>query len=320
MGFSGTAPSRNEKILRHIDVGALTGVEIGPLDRPIISRSAGRILYLDHHDTEGLKQKYAAHAADGLVSPDDLAEVDLVADGRRFADILGTKGPIDYVVASHVIEHIPDPVGWLCDLAEGLRDGGLVSLVIPDRRFTFDRFRRPSNAGDLIDAFLQRRTVATAGQVFDYFANVCMVESSAIWNGAQPERVPVPGHTPATALQLARQLGRGTAVPDVHCSVFAVAEFADVLRQIIMLDLLPYEVVALEPPSFGEAEFFVTLRKSAAPAKRRAASVPKIVWASPTPEAERTAIVISYKVPAWIKNLVPGNLKDWLRSRFLRQI
>ena len=139
--------SRNSRILATIDIHVEKGLEMGPLDRPVVTKSDGRILYLDHLDTEGLKKKYASNADAGLVSPEKLVEVDLVADGRALADILGDRGPVDYVIASHVIEHIPNPIGWLRDIAAALNENGRISLVVPDRRFTFDHFRTDSNAG-----------------------------------------------------------------------------------------------------------------------------------------------------------------------------
>jgi len=52
----------------------------------------GRIPYLDYLNTKGLKKKYARNADAGLVSPEKLVEVDLVADGRPLDDILETEG------------------------------------------------------------------------------------------------------------------------------------------------------------------------------------------------------------------------------------
>ncbi|WP_193188748.1 methyltransferase domain-containing protein [Nisaea sediminum] len=324
MNASPAVQSRKEKVLRCLDVRNQTGVEIGPLDRPIVSRSEGNVLYMDHLDTENLKRKYAEHAVQGLVSVEKLVDVDLVADGRKFAEILGDRGPVDYVIASHVIEHIPDPVGWLCDLAEGLTDGGLVSLVVPDRLFTFDHYRRPSNAGDLIDAFLQHREMATPGQIFDYVANVAVVDPMTVWKGELLQRVPSPGHTPEQALNLARLRLSDNVAPDVHCSVFSANDFADVFRQIIALDLLPYEIAALEPTAFGEIEFFVTLRKSSASAKERAATVPLDVPAPALAEGtasdpDRFSLVIPMRVPGWLRAMIPAPVKKALKGSLVHR-
>ncbi len=48
---------------------------------------------------------------------------------------------LDYVVSSHVLEHVANPVAALLEWHRVLRDGGVFYLVVPDRRFTFDHAR-----------------------------------------------------------------------------------------------------------------------------------------------------------------------------------
>ena len=324
--------SRRERVLKCLDIANQRGVEIGPLDRPIISRSDGDILYLDHLNSDNLKLKYALNAEAGLVNVEKLVAVDLVAAGRKFKDILGDRGPVDYVIASHVIEHIPNPIGWLCELAHGMVEDGCVSLIIPDRRFTFDHFRRPSNTGDLVDAFVQDRNTATPGQIFDYVANVAFVDPELVWAGKIIDRQPVPGHMPTEAMRLARMHHAEKSAPDIHCSVFSVHEFTEVLRQLITLDLLPFEVAALSSPVRGETDFFVTLRKSSAPASERAKTVPVPIQEVFAPEEGETepepvqhAIVIPFSVSLvrnlqWFGKLIPRRFKNYIKVNFLRQI
>ena len=49
--------SRKEKILFGLNLSNLMGVEIGPLDKPIVLRSESNILYADHADVEALRKK-----------------------------------------------------------------------------------------------------------------------------------------------------------------------------------------------------------------------------------------------------------------------
>jgi len=90
------------------------------------------------------------------------------------------------------------------------------------------------------------------------------------------ERVGLKGHIPAEALRLARRVSDEGVAPDIHCFVYTPRSFTDLLRELIGLDLLPFEVAAFEKTQPGEIEFFLTLRKSNAPAKDRAASVPML--------------------------------------------
>ena len=51
---------------------------------------------------------------------------------------------LDFVVASHVLEHLADPLGFLVEIHRVLRPGGIVIVLLPDRRYTFDRTRPPT--------------------------------------------------------------------------------------------------------------------------------------------------------------------------------
>ena len=73
-----------------------------------------------------------AHIEDvDVIATTDLATaVSTVAPGERFA----------YIIASHVIEHLPDPIRFLRDCEALLEPGGVLSLAIPDKRVCFDHY------------------------------------------------------------------------------------------------------------------------------------------------------------------------------------
>jgi SAM-dependent methyltransferase len=47
----------------------------------------------------------------------------------------------DFVIASHILEHLAEPIGMLADIHRVLRPGGVLLLLLPDRRRTFDQNR-----------------------------------------------------------------------------------------------------------------------------------------------------------------------------------
>jgi hypothetical protein len=135
----------------------LLGIEIGALDNPIIVRKdlpAGcEILYADHLATEGLRKKYKEDAS---VDLNGLVEVDLVNASGDFSSELSGRS-VDYVIASHVVEHVPNPVLWFQMLFKIIRPGGFIFLVVPDKRFTFD-FQRPTTTlGEMLESFLSEK-------------------------------------------------------------------------------------------------------------------------------------------------------------------
>ena len=79
--------------------------------------------------------------------PDAHVDLDLDRDGlRAFAD-----GSFDGVVASHMIEHLANPVAALVEFWRVLRPGGRLVLLVPDRDHTFDAGREPTPLAHVLD-------------------------------------------------------------------------------------------------------------------------------------------------------------------------
>jgi SAM-dependent methyltransferase len=56
-------------------------------------------------------------------------------------DLPFENGQLDYVASSHVIEHIANPIRALVEWTRITRHNGILYLVIPDRKFTWERNR-----------------------------------------------------------------------------------------------------------------------------------------------------------------------------------
>jgi hypothetical protein len=255
---------RRRRILSLVDPSREIGLEIGPLAKPIVERSMGRILYSDHRSTEELRQKYAPHADKGALALNDIVEIDLVVpENTSLPAVLGDRGPVDYVVASHVMEHIPDTIGWLNQIADCLHEGGRLCLAVPDKRFTFDHHRDVTPTRELVQNHLLRPTVPTPAQVYDHVAKVTEVDAAAVWSGRPAPATPMRDHGPAVALILAAGVARDGIYHDVHCTVYTPASFAEVIGDTILLGLVPFAFAAIEATAPGGTEFFATLVKQA---------------------------------------------------------
>ena len=152
-------PSRRDKILANLDLKALKGLEIGALASPLVKPEEGNIFFVDHVDTETLLKKYGP---DPSVNKADIMHVDAVWGAQTLQDCIGAGRKVDYVVASHVIEHVPDLVTWLSEIHSVLRKNGSLRLAIPDRRYTFDYLRNESRIHDVLEAYLLQRTLASS--------------------------------------------------------------------------------------------------------------------------------------------------------------
>ena len=105
-------PLRRDKILANLDLKALEGLEMGPLASPLVSRTEGTIFYIDHADTAALQRKYADQAGFDIHK---IVRVNAVWCMSSLLDCIPKDKRFDYVVASHVAEHVPDQITWLAE-------------------------------------------------------------------------------------------------------------------------------------------------------------------------------------------------------------
>lgn len=176
---------RQALALEHVDIDG-KGLEVGPAFQPLAPRSEGfNVTILDHASTTEIRQKYANLGVDqdGL---DKIEEVDCVWAGGRYSETPGLVPPYDYIIASHVIEHTTDPIGFLLDLGDLLSERGRIALVVPDKRFCFDHHKPVSTTGAILDAHLRPINVHSPGAVFDHFAHHVTRDKAIVWGDQNP--------------------------------------------------------------------------------------------------------------------------------------
>ena len=116
--------NRTEKILYHVDKEG-RGIEIDPSYSPVAAKKDGyNVHIIDHLNREQLISKYSDHHH---VDLDNIEEVDFVWDGHPYSDLTGKTKHYDWIIASHVIEHTPDLIGFLVECDSILKDDGVLS-------------------------------------------------------------------------------------------------------------------------------------------------------------------------------------------------
>lgn len=138
---------RREPFLKHVNPATGMGLEIGPHNQPMVTKDEGHILYMDYLTREEHIRK---NPNAGYI--DDIPETDIVIEDNDYAKYVNDK--FDYIIANHVIEHAPDLIGFLMSLYSMLRDDGVLFLAIPDKKFTFDRFRPNTTLAHVIADYL----------------------------------------------------------------------------------------------------------------------------------------------------------------------
>lgn len=246
---------RRERILTGIDVQHSRGLEIGPLATPIVRKCDGDISYLDHLPTQELKLKYTGHG----FNVDNIVNVDYVLQsGLSLSEILGKENHFDYVIASHVFEHIPNPIGWMEEIWEILLPSGKLSLVIPDKRFCFDYFRSLTNTGGVLESYFQNVQKPSIKAVFDAVSNAVAFEGNIAWNHhvneARLQRI----STLQQALEMAESVHQGE-YHDVHSWCFTPSSFLRIISDLIKLRFLNFSVSNFHN-TVGH-EFYIILKK-----------------------------------------------------------
>ena len=258
---------RKHYLLAHIDPATQHGLEIGALCNPIVPPAAGRIEYVDHLPTDALREKYAA---DPNVDIDRIVPVSYVWGASTLSEAVGDRR-FDYVIASHVIEHVPDPIGWLREIAAVLKPGGVLSLAIPDKRWTFDCRREVTSVSALIESYFEKHRRPTIRHCVDHIGEVAAVpgalSTADLWQGtasfsqiplAHPDLLENLGES---GLRAHFDALRNGTYHNVHCSVFTPFSFVRIVAMLARLGMLEYRVASFQETPVNDIEFFVTLEK-----------------------------------------------------------
>ena len=244
---------RRDRVLQDLNLSGL-GLEIGAGYSPLVAGDpALNVRTLDHLDTVELAKKYTAYDVD--VS--HIQPVDYVWNGERYRDLVGDTR-FDWIIASHVIEHVPDMVGFINECGEILTEDGVLSLVIPDKRFCFDYFRPPTGLSRFVDTHIDGRRTSSPGSVAELLINFARLEGGQTWSwelGGEP-RAQGRYDKARTAMG---QVSRGEYV-DTHAWVFTPHSL-----RLAVHDLHRLELLDLRERNFSDTagnEFFLQLSRA----------------------------------------------------------
>ena len=250
---------RVSKLTDGCRIETATGLEFGPLANPLVRKDQGPVLYVDYADAESLREK---SKNDPRVDATSIVDVDFNLEEGSLADLCSSRGPYAYALASHVFEHLPNPLGWLREVAALLEPGGIISLAVPDRRYTFDYFRSETTVPQLVAYDVEGLTRPSIVQLADHFYNARQVNTPEAWVETPRLATSPRYHDDAQVAFILQQVTEGRYV-DGHCTVWTSEHFPETIQQAIGLRSIPLGIRRIHPPEPGSNEFIVQLERVA---------------------------------------------------------
>lgn len=126
-----------------------TGLELGPGHQPFEVPDDVTVRFVDRwvptQNRALFPELVEIGADDGFVEPNIVADFD--TDRLRPVE----SASADFVICSHVLEHLAEPIGFLAEIHRVVRPGGVALLLLPDRRTTFDRGRPSTSLEHLVE-------------------------------------------------------------------------------------------------------------------------------------------------------------------------
>jgi predicted SAM-dependent methyltransferase len=227
------------------------GIEIGASHMPIeVDKTCCQVRYVDRLGEVQIDEKFPELKESQLVPVDVICDV--VAEGLAPFE----EGSLDFVIASHLLEHVPNPLGFIKECHRVLRYGGVLYLGVPDKNFTFDRDRDRTPLHHVVQDFKNDVRTIDEEHLIDYLVK------------AAKETIP---DDPGERVKLFdRELGRS-----FHVHVWTWEDIIELLTYMIKDAGVAWELLELYLPKGLKNEVICILQKTdvdAETAARRFAS------------------------------------------------
>ncbi|SFM96600.1 Methyltransferase domain-containing protein [Pleomorphomonas diazotrophica] len=277
------------------------GLEIAPYFNPFFSKEKHNVLYTDYISNEEIKSKASTNPSAINSTPPD---IDFVwTPGVLLRQCAPAYIVFDYAVASHVMEHVPNPIRWLNEILQVLKIGGRLRLILPDRRESNDYFRAETTTAELLSWWVRDLSIPSPEQIADF---MLFGMGDGIYDGFR-DGVPVrpnKQYSVSDAISMMRHTVATGQYIDVHCSVWSRDGFIKTIAEVTSIGLLNIEIV---PISDSPTEFTVDLIKLGDPAldvfefSKNSRTEPTTA-VSPPPDNSTTAAPHRSRFCSWLRS------------------
>lgn len=262
---------RKPHLVPHLRPG-ISALEIGAYAAPTLVGVDARCKYVDFYSTEELREQARQIGQD----PDAVVAVDYVVRGEDYRDVV--KERFDLVIANHVLEHICNPIKWINMIADLLNDDGMLFIALPDKRFSFDRYRSNTDVAHLVTNFLMDEKVTSPEHVIEtiiYYDMTNIGQKMDLKQSLNPDRLRAEMHSPH---------------PGIHVHVFDGLSFlSKILKPILFMKLVPFHLVGYQAET-PAGEFYFLLRKGWQPVELTEEEFYSLPAPAAAPAAQASAV------------------------------
>jgi SAM-dependent methyltransferase len=121
------------------------GVEVGALAFPLRLSKKASATYIDIATREESIRKFPE------LDPNDIVQVDFISDGFTLTGVPSDQ--FDFLIANHVLEHSPNPIGALVQWCRVIKPGGILYFTVPHVDKCFDRGRHVTTFQHMFEDF-----------------------------------------------------------------------------------------------------------------------------------------------------------------------
>ena len=143
------------------------GLELGPGQIQFPAPNSDSVILVDKLPSKEHVELFPELGPDVyIVEPDFLVDFD--SDGLKTLE----ESSFDFVIASHLLEHLAQPFKMLDEIWRVLKPNGLAVVFLPDRRRTFDRKRTCQSFEHFFDEYQKTSHDVDTDDLRDYLLKV----------------------------------------------------------------------------------------------------------------------------------------------------
>lgn len=237
-------------------------LEFGPLTRCLLDKKRYKnYFFADIRSTEEVKKLYSGNEylkRTGIkVDIKDVIEIDYVIKGSYKETFKGVE-KFDYIIVSHVLEHIPNLLNFFIDLQNILKKGGEIIILYPDRRYCFDHFRTDSKFSEIYHLWRENKFLPYS-QILDFYSNVIPENRPQVfWTRNILKDFESKG-SEKKDIEIYEKARKGIIEDDIHYWPFSDFAFLKFLYDCKRYKIFPFSLRKFIPTQENTQQFLVIL-------------------------------------------------------------